>query len=250
MRLTFARIRSRASLTYRGAAAVLEGGEIPEENEAESARALEEPLRQLSSLADKLHAGRMQRGSLDFDLPEAQVLLDEEGMPTGVECAPRTSAHRLIEECMLAANQAVAEYLAEAGGASVFRVHEPPVEENLEGLRAILSKVGLKAPRMESLKRPGGLQEVFDAVRGSDVERYVNLAALRSMKLARYEAAPALPLRPGFRALHAFHLADSPLCRPVRPQEAPKAHARRHEKAANEAARRPLPRYFRAGPGG
>ena len=204
MRLTFARIRSRASLTYRGAATVLEGGEILQENEAESARALEEPLRQLSALAEKLHAERMRRGSLDFDLPEAQVLLDGEGMPKGIERAPRTSAHRLIEECMLAANQAVAEYLAEAGGASVFRVHEAPAEENLEGLRAILSRLGLKAPRIEALKRPGGFQEVFDAVRGSDVERYVNLAALRSMKLARYEAAPALHFGLGFERYTHF----------------------------------------------
>ncbi len=204
MRLTYARIRSRASLTYRGAAAVLEGGEVPHESEAESARALEEPLGQLSALAEKLHSERMKRGSLDFDLPEAQVLLDEEGMPTGIERAPRTSAHRLIEECMLAANRAVAEYLAEAGGASVFRIHEPPAEENLEGLRAILSKLGLKAPRLEALKRPGGFQEVFDAVRGSDVERYVNFAALRSMKLARYEAAPALHFGLGFERYTHF----------------------------------------------
>lgn len=204
MRLTYARIRSRASLTYRGAAAVLEGGDISQENEAESARALEAPLRELAALAEKLHTERMRRGSLDFDLPEAQVLLDGEGMPTGIERAPRTSAHRLIEECMLAANRAVAEYLAEAGGASVFRIHEPPAEENLEGLRAILSRLGLKAPRLEALKRPGGFQEVFDAVRGSDVERYVNFAALRSMKLARYEAVPALHFGLGFERYTHF----------------------------------------------
>ena len=206
MRLTFARIRSRASLTYRGAAAVLEGAEIHEKDEMESARALEGPLRELSALADKLHAGRMRRGSLDFDLPEAQVLLDEEGMPAGVERAPRTSAHRLIEECMLAANRAVAEYLSQMGGASVFRVHDPPAEDNLEGLRTILSKLGLKAPRLEALKRPGGFQEVFDAVRGSEVERYVNFATLRSMKLARYQAAPALHFGLGFE--HYTHFTS------------------------------------------
>ena len=98
----------------------------------------------------------------------------------------------------------MAEYLAEAGGASVFRVHEAPAEENLEGLRAILSRLGLKAPRLDALKRPGGFQEVFDAVRGSDVERYVNLAALRSMKLARYEAAPALHFGLGFERYTHF----------------------------------------------
>ena len=206
MRFTFARIRSRASLTYRGVAAVLDGGKIPQKNEEQSARALEEPLKELSALADTLFAERMRRGSLDFDLPEAQVLLDEEGMPAGVERAPRTSAHRLIEECMLAANRAVAEFLAEAGGASVFRAHDPPTEDKLEGLRMILSKLGLKAPRLEALKRPGGFQEVFDAVRGSEVERYVNFATLRSMKLARYQAAPALHFGLGFE--HYTHFTS------------------------------------------
>ena len=206
MRFTFARIRSRASLTYRGVAAVLEGAEIHEKDEMESARALEGPLRELSALADTLFAERMRRGSLDFDLPEAQVLLNPEGMPAGVERAPRTSAHRLIEECMLAANRAVAEFLAEAGGASVFRAHDPPAEDKLEGLRMILSKLGLKAPRLEALKRPGGFQEVFDAVRGSEVERYVNFATLRSMKLARYQAAPALHFGLGFE--HYTHFTS------------------------------------------
>ena len=207
MRFTFARIRSRASLTYRGVAAVLEGAEDSRrKTRMESARALEGPLRELSALADTLFAERMRRGSLDFDLPEAQVLLDEEGMPAGVERAPRTSAHRLIEECMLAANRAVAEFLAEAGGASVFRAHDPPAEDKLEGLRMILSKLGLKAPRLEALKRPGGFQEVFDAVRGSEVERYVNFATLRSMKLARYQAAPALHFGLGFE--HYTHFTS------------------------------------------
>ncbi len=204
LRLTFARIRSRVSLTYRGAAAVLENDRISQKDEVESARSLEEPLRQLSALAEKLQTKRMRSGSLDFDLPEVQVHLDAEGMPSGVACAPRTAAHRLIEECMLVANREVAEYLAEVGGASVFRVHEAPEEENLEGLRAILSKLGLKAPRLEVLKKPGGFQEVFDAVRGSSVERYVNLAALRSMKLARYEAAPALHFGLGFERYTHF----------------------------------------------
>ena len=87
---------------------------------------------------------------------------------------------------------------------SVFRVHDPPAEDNLEGLRTILSKLGLKAPRLEALKRPGGFQEVFDAVRGSEVERYVNFATLRSMKLARYQAAPALHFGLGFERYTHF----------------------------------------------
>ena len=70
----------------------------------------------------------------------------------------------------------------------------------------ILSKLGLKAPRLEALKRPGGFQEVFDAVRGSEVQRYVNFATLRSMKLARYQAAPALHFGLGFE--HYTHFTS------------------------------------------
>ncbi len=204
LRLTFARIRSRASLTYRGAAAVLEGGGISPAAEVERARALEAPLRELAALAERLRAQRMKGGSLDFDLPEARLLLDAEGAPAGVERAPRTSAHRLIEECMLAANRAVAEYLAHAGGASVFRVHAPPGEESLEGVRVLLSRLGRKAPRLSALKRPGGLQEVLDAARGSEAERCVNLAVLRSMQLARYAAAPAPHFGLGFERYAHF----------------------------------------------
>lgn len=204
LRLTFARIRSRASLTYRGAAAVLEGEGAPPADEAESARALEAPLRELAALAETLRARRVEGGSLDFDLPEARVLLDAEGAPAGVERAPRTSAHRLIEECMLAANRAVAEYLAHAGGAAVFRVHEPPGEESLESLRVLLSRLGRKAPPLSALKRPGGLQEVLDAARGSGAEDCLNLAVLRSMQLARYAPAPALHFGLGFEAYAHF----------------------------------------------
>lgn len=198
MRLAFARIRSRASLTYRGAAAVLEGARIPQEDEAEKARALEAPLGELAALAERLRARRAAGGSLDFDLPEPLFSLDAKGRPTDVGRAPRTAAHRLIEECMLAANRAVAEYLAEAGGASVFRAHAPPGEEELKAVRGLLSKLGVKAPPLADLKRSGGLREVFDAARGSGAERCVNFAVLRSMKLARYEPAPALHFGLGF----------------------------------------------------
>ncbi len=204
VRLAFARIRSRAALTYRGAAAVLEDAAIPQEEEVRAARGVEAPLRELAALAEKLHARRMRAGSLDFDLPEARILLDAEGMPTGVERTPRTRAHRLIEECMLAANRAVAEYLAEAGGAAVFRVHAPPGEESLEGLRAILAKVGVKPPRLTALERPGGFRAVFEAVRGAEFERFVHLAVLRSMKLARYAPAPAEHFGLGFERYAHF----------------------------------------------
>ena len=68
----------------------------------------------------------MRRGSIDFDLPEPLIEFDEWGAMTGVTRAPRNIAHRLIEEFMLAANEAVAAHLEHAGIASIYRIHEPP----------------------------------------------------------------------------------------------------------------------------
>ncbi|MBI4251837.1 MAG: ribonuclease R [Candidatus Tectomicrobia bacterium] len=198
VRFTFGRIRSRASLTYEGAGAVLDEGVEAEPGEREAAVRLEGPLRGLWDLAGKLHARRMAEGSLDFDLPEAFVLLDRKGGPLAIQRSPRNRAHRLIEECMLAANRAVAEYLGAAGETAVYRVHEPPQLEKLQALRLVLTRLGLPVPAAEDLLQPGRLQRVLDAVRGREPERYVNLIALRSMKLARYASAPALHFGLGF----------------------------------------------------
>ena len=197
-RLTVARIRSRAALTYAGAGAVLEGNEIPEKTEYAAAAEFRAELSELARLAELLRARRTKEGSLDFDIPEAVVSVDEKGAPVSIGRAPRNAAHRLVEECMLAANRAVAEMLAEEAGLAVFRVHDPPDEEKLEGLRTALSKLGMPAPDTSELMRGAGLQAVLDAAAGEKMERYVNLLVLRSMKLARYEPAPALHFGLGF----------------------------------------------------
>ncbi|MEE9275793.1 MAG: ribonuclease R [bacterium] len=196
-RLAVGRIRSRAELTYHAAGALLEGRAIPEEELGE-APSLERELRALASLAESLRARRMAEGGLDFELPEAVVRLDAEGKPEAIESAPRNAAHRLVEECMLAANRAVAERLAGAGGGAVYRVHEPPDEEKLPAVRLALSNLRLPVPSAEALKQPGALQSALEAARGTDYERYVNLLVLRCMKLAVYAPAPALHFGLGF----------------------------------------------------
>lgn len=197
-RFTFGRICSRAELTYHGAGAVLEGRQIPEDDEYRAAAGLKGELSALSDLAQLLHARRMEKGSLDFELPEAVVVLDEKGMTRTIERAPRNAAHRLVEECMLAANCAVAEYLDAAGGAAVYRVHEAPNAEKLQAVRFVLAQLGLPAPKADALERPGALQEVLDAAAGKEIERYVNLVVLRSMKMARYAPDPGLHFGLGF----------------------------------------------------
>ncbi|MFC1491743.1 ribonuclease R [Nitrospinota bacterium] len=203
-RLAVARIRSRAELTYAGAGAVLEGGKIPEKDEYGQALEFRDELSELAALADLLRHRRVEGGSLDFDLPEAVVSLDERGDPLSIDRAPRGAAHRLIEECMLAANRSVAGILAEEIGSAVFRVHEAPDEESLEGVRVALSRLGMPAPRTSDLMGGRWLQSILDAASGGKMERYVNLLVLRSMKLARYEPSPALHFGLGFEPYTHF----------------------------------------------
>lgn len=203
-RLTVARIRSRAQLTYAGAGAVLEGEEIPEREEYEKALAFRGPLSELAALAGQLRARRVAEGSLDFNLPEPVVILNEKNHPTAIERSPRNEAHRLVEECMLAANRAVAEMLEDAGGAAVFRVHAPPAEESIELLGRALARLGLPAIPAEELMKGTGLQAVIDAAAGKDIERYVNMLVLRSMRLAYYEADPGIHFGLGFEPYTHF----------------------------------------------
>ncbi len=80
----------------------------------------------MQELALILNRKRVRRGSIDFDLPEPLIEFDEWGAMTGVSRAPRNIAHRLIEEFMLAANEAVAAHLEHTGIASIYRIHETP----------------------------------------------------------------------------------------------------------------------------
>jgi len=198
LRLTVARIRSCASLAYAAAGAVLEERDIPDRDEFERALALRVPLSELAVLAGQLRSRRVTEGSLDFELPEARVVLDKMGRPLSVDRAPRYVSHRLVEECMLAANRAVAEKLADEAGAAIYRVHPPPAEESVEAVRQVLDRLGLASSPAQALLSGPGLQAVLKAVAGRDTERYVNLLVLRSMKLALYEAEPGRHFGLGF----------------------------------------------------
>jgi ribonuclease R len=116
-----ARIRSRARLAYEDAAAVMEG-----DPQAPVARELHAPLRRLAEVSEWLRRQRRAAGTIDLELPEALITLDENGWPVASGRAPRTVAHRAIEEAMLAANRAVAGLLEGRGVVAVHRVHEPP----------------------------------------------------------------------------------------------------------------------------
>jgi ribonuclease R len=115
-------IRSAARLTYTAVALALEGDPGLRERYA----GLVPQLELMQELALILNRKRMRRGSIDFDLPEPLIEFDEFGEMTGITRAPRNIAHRIIEEFMLAANEAVALHLEAAGVPFLYRIHEPP----------------------------------------------------------------------------------------------------------------------------
>ena len=115
-------ISSAERMTYTGVHLLLEGDAALRERYAP----LVERFELMRELALVLNRKRVRRGSIDFDLPEPLIEFDEWGAMTGVTRAPRNIAHRIVEEFMLAANEAVAAHLEAAGGDSLYRIHEKP----------------------------------------------------------------------------------------------------------------------------
>jgi len=186
-RVVRAVIRSRARLDYETAAAAMD--DRPGAAEALPHPELAGDLRRLAECARKLEKRRFAAGSIDFDLPSAEIEMGDEGVPIGIGMAPRTVAHRAIEEAMLAANRAVAEWLLEHDVPALFRVHEPPDPEATDLLRDALESFGLLESRGRKDLEPKEVARALQRAAGRPEERLVNLIALRSMKQARYEHA-------------------------------------------------------------
>jgi len=177
-------IRSRARLVYDDAAVVMEGGETP----AIRDRDVRDQLQRLAAVAGRLTARRFAAGAIDFDLPTAEIVLGDEGHPTDIVEAPRTIANRAIEEAMLAANRAVAEHLGAHDVPALFRVHEPPLPDQLEALQELLESLGLLDPRaLTGTLEAIDIQRAVQRAAGRPEERLVNSVALRSLRQARYD---------------------------------------------------------------
>jgi len=141
----------------------------------------------MSDLSQRLRQRRMERGTLDFDLPEPEVILNLQGETKEIIRAERNLAHQIIEEFMIAANEAVAHFLEENGSPSIYRIHEPPGREAIDEFRRFVSHLGYKM-RKESDHSPKELQRVLLEVKGRSEEKVVNNILLRSMKWAKYSA--------------------------------------------------------------
>ncbi|MFN2378028.1 MAG: RNB domain-containing ribonuclease [Candidatus Binatia bacterium] len=146
-------------------------------------------LMQMALCADALHRRRMLRGAIDMDLPESSVELDATGEVRGIHRRPRRFAHRLVEEFMLAANEAVAEHIDEAGGAFLYRIHERPDDDALTQLATRVKALGLRLLRDGGQVAPMVFQKLLADAVGRPEARQVNMMVLRTMTRARYSAS-------------------------------------------------------------
>jgi ribonuclease R len=133
-----------------------------------------------------LLAARQKRGTLDLDLPERKVTLDDSGRVLGVTPRPRLDSHRLIEEFMILANVAAAEELERLGLPCMYRVHPPPTEEKLATLRDFLSTLGISLPPGNRVL-PRDLDHVLRRVAGGPEAQLVNEVILRGQSQASYD---------------------------------------------------------------
>jgi ribonuclease R len=176
-------IRSRARMTYTEVRRIL----VDKDPAClERYRDLVDPFKLMEELALILWKKRRARGSLDFDLPEAEIILDLQGAPENIVRAERSIAHRIIEEFMIAANEAVARHLKEKDFPLLYRVHEGPEHETLEEMAPFLLSLGYRLPLRKERMTPKELQKLLESCHGKPEERVINRVLLRAMKQARY----------------------------------------------------------------
>jgi ribonuclease R len=139
----------------------------------------------MRELMERLRRRREARGSLDFDLPEPRVILDAAGEPQDVLRSERHDAHRIIEEFMIAANEAVADWLVARDAPAVFRVHAPPDPAKLREYVEFARHWG-HVPEFGALASSRALGAFLESVRGDAAERALHHLLLRTMMRAEY----------------------------------------------------------------
>ena len=177
-RFTRSVIRSAHRLTYKQAYAILKSP--PRDR-------LSERLHAAWELAQLLRQKRFGHGSLDLDFPEVKVWLDEAGKPVRLERVENDESHQLIEEFMLAANEAVARELKNRAIPTIYRIHEDPDPEKLAEFREFVLSFGYK---VGDLTHRAEVQRLLASIRGKPEEQALKIGLLKSLKRARYFPQP------------------------------------------------------------
>ncbi len=178
-------IKSAARLTYTLVRQIIVDGD---REVADKFRPQTPMLLDMKELALILQAMRRKRGSIDFDLPEPEIILGLTGQTEGIIRAERNLAHQLIEEFMLAANEAVASFITDRSIPFLYRVHENPDPAKLVNFQEFIYGFGYEFPLVAERVNPSDLQQLLEQAAGKPEERMINYALLRCMKQARYTA--------------------------------------------------------------
>lgn len=181
-------IRSKARLIYEEAADWLAGTKtVPKIRDAVAAS-----LTALNDLYQRLWQQREARGALEIETPELKIGWDTEGALIHLAPVARTEAHKLIEECMLAANVAMAEFITSADAPGLFRVHDEPDTERVERLASALAQFGLALDAELGRVKTQNFQKILDATRDMPASSALQMLVLRTMNRAIYtpEARP------------------------------------------------------------
>jgi ribonuclease R len=179
-------INSDARMTYTAVNAILT------ERDPDAIRqygALVPMFELMRELFEILLQRRRRRGSIDFDLPEAEVVLSEIGEIEAIVAAERNVAHRIIEEFMLLANETVASHLEANSVPALHRVHEPPDLKKVEDFEAFITTLGYSLAARGRALTPRHFQKLVERIHGTPEERPIAALMLRTMQKARYDAA-------------------------------------------------------------
>lgn len=176
-------IHSRAKLSYEQAQAILDGKPAPADSDPQLVGMVKEAWK----LASAMRARRFAQGALDLEMPEIKIRLDDQGRAEVAEPVVHTESHQLVEECMLAANEAVAKILRERMKPAVYRIHEDPDPSRLLDYTETAKAHGY---RPGDLTNRAHIQKLLDESKGTPEEHVIKLGLLKSLKRAVYSAEP------------------------------------------------------------
>jgi len=177
-------IRSAHRMTYTEIARILETRPAPDDERRYGPFLAD--FRLMGEVAALLRKRREARGSIDFDLPDADIVLDDAGLVVGIIPESRNVAHRLIEEFMLAANEAVAKKLLFAKQPAIYRVHDKPDPDRLTDLRDVLQSFGYELKGDLDELAPREFQRLLLEIQGKPEERLLHDLLLRAQRKAIY----------------------------------------------------------------
>ncbi len=176
-------IRSLHRMTYDDVDKILAGDNLLKKKYSDILLTLSH----MNTLCDILTNKRKKRGSIDFDIPEARIVLGSDYSIGELVISNRLKSHQIIEEFMLLANETVAKHCFERNLPAIYRIHEPPYLEKLESLSVFLSNFGLHLPIDDEVIKPKTLQMMLESIVGEPYQSVVTKNTLRSMTKAEYK---------------------------------------------------------------